>query len=248
MEVQYNGITPYSTDDTKITFPPSPVVLDRVRPPAPRLGTGETIIDSRGQIKTTFFNPPAPDSVGPFAVAAILADTAHFIGTGTVTLRWETVGTGVLPPTDKFNDLEYVTVATNLNSSEEALPGSVPHDQAQFANKPLGGYTVPTLGVPFPIDLVVQKTFSVSGTAANPDDEHFTFELLATGYNRVSLDVSHTAQLSFVLPPGVSVTTDGGFSQGFGTSAVPEPSSFLLLGAGFAGLFGYGWRRKRQAA
>jgi hypothetical protein len=123
----------------------------------------------------------------------------------------------------------------------------MPHDQAQFALPPLPGYTVPTPNVPFAIDLVVQDTFSVSGTAANPDKVHFTFLLSASGFGGASLDVS-AAQLSFDVPRGFSVCTDGGFSQGFGTSAVSEPSSLLLLGSVLAGLFGYGWRRKRQAA
>ena len=33
-----------------------------------------------------------------------------------------------------------------------------------------------------------------------------------------------------------------------GPSAVPEPSTLLLLGIGFASLVGYGWRRRKQTA
>jgi hypothetical protein len=223
--------------------------LDRIRPSAPKLGTGETIVDSRGQVSTKFVAAPSRDAqgntfgVGPFVADATLDDTACFVGTGIVTLKFETVAMGILPPTDSFNDEEYAILATNLIVGRGVI-SSRTHDQAQFALPPLPGYTVPTPNVPFSIDLVVQDTFRVSGTAANPDMVHFTFQLTAEGFGGASLDVSH-AQLSFALPPGFSVCTDGGFSQP--SSVVPEPSSLLLLGTGFAGLFGYRWRRKRQA-
>ena len=246
--IGYNGVTPYSLDETRVSFPPSPVVVDRIRPDAPRLGSGETIVDSgAGQIKTEYITAAPRDAlgntfaVGPWVVNAQLDDTAHFIGTGDVTIKFETVGFGVLPQTDFNNDLEYDTVLTRL------LVGNRTHKAtAQFANMPLQGYTVPIANVPFLIDLVVEDTFSVSGTLANPDSLSFDFLLAASGVGGASLNLSDTAQLSFVLPPGVDVNTDGGFSQS--GSAVPEPSSLVLLGTGFACLLGYSRRRKKQSA
>jgi hypothetical protein len=246
--IGYNGVTPYSLDETRVSFPPSPVVVDRIRPDAPRLGSGETIVDSgAGQIKTTYITAPPRDAlgntfaVGPWVVNAQLDDTAHFIGTGDVTIKFETLGFGVLPQTDFNNDLEYDTVLTRLLVGNRTLNAT-----AQFANMPLQGYTVPIANVPFLIDLVVEDTFRVSGTLAKPDSLSFDFLLAASGVGGASLNLSDTAQLSFVLPPGVDVNTDGGFSQS--GSAVPEPSSLVLLGTGFACLLGYSRRRKKQSA
>jgi hypothetical protein len=137
----------------------------------------------------------------------------------------------VLPQPDINNDLEYDTALSALTTS-----GPEHIATAQFASKPLQGYTVPIPNVPFFIDLVVEDTFRVSGTTANPDDVPFFFLLTASGLGGASLNLSDTSQLSFVLQPGVSVSTDGGFSQ---SGSVPEPSSLLLLSAGLACLLGF---------
>ena len=45
------------------------------------------------------------------------------------------------------------------------------------------------------------------------------------------LDFLHSAHLLIELPPGVSVTSDGGFLATGSTPYVPEPSSLLMLGS-----------------
>jgi hypothetical protein len=246
--VCYDGITPYHPDETPVFFPSSPAVLDRVRPDATRLGSGETIVDSGlGQIKTMFITAPTLDdlghqfSVGPFTVNSQIDDTAHFTANGpgiaTATIKFHIAGTGVLPSTVS-NVLEYDTVAAVLQLQDGAHSA-----RAQFANMSLEGYTVPAPNVPFPIDLLVTDSFSFTGTLDVP----FNFLLLATGANGASLNLFDTAQLSFDLPPGVSVNTDGGFLQS-GPAVVPEPSGLWLLGTGIVGLLGYGWRRKNAGS
>lgn len=44
------------------------------------------------------------------------------------------------------------------------------------------------------------------------------------------MDLSHTARLSFVLPPGLSITSVGGY--GAGPNDVPEPAMFYLMSLG----------------
>ena len=81
----------FPADSTIVPFPPSPVVLDRVSPSAPRVGSGETIVDSRGEIKTFFSTVPPDATAGPFSVTAILDDTAHFTGPGMATISLHAV-------------------------------------------------------------------------------------------------------------------------------------------------------------
>jgi hypothetical protein len=62
-----------------------------------------------------------------------------------------------------------------------------------------------------------------------------------------TLDFSHTAQLSFALPQGVSFAGEGGFLSAvpLTVASVPEPASWAALLAGLAVLAAPGARRRR---
>jgi hypothetical protein len=232
IEIAYTSLEGHPTETTE-SFPPSPVALDLSRD-VPRVATAETIVDSRGVVRTIFEAAPAEDdlghgfSIGPHSVRAIIDDTACFVGHGTITYGFHIVGTGVLPNPPLNNPLlvSYDKVFATLSGFGQAQQGA----HAWFANQPLETFTLEFPGEPFGVDLTVQQTFTVNGTAAAPDIRPFTFELGVDGVNGASLNVFDTAQAFAVLPPGVSIVTAGGFSAVGGAPAVPEPSTALLLG------------------
>ena len=70
------------------------------------------------------------------------------------------------------------------------------------------------------------------------------YSLRADVSQGTTFDLFNTGHLSFILPAGVTITSMGGFSAGGITTPVPEPSTWLLLGAGLLGL-GTITRRRR---
>jgi hypothetical protein len=95
--------------------------------------------------------------------------------------------------------------------------------------------------------LQVEKTFTVDGTLAVPDMRDFVFSVSATGIGGASLNLFDTAQVFAILPPGVSVVTDGGFSAEGGAPAVPEPGTLFVLATGLAGTIAVRWRQLGQS-
>jgi hypothetical protein len=110
-------------------------------------------------------------------------------------------------------------------------PSDVPYD--------LEFYQAGVNGIPlftdYPIHLLA------TANAVMPIDQPFQVDTMLSGsISEASyMDLSHTAQLRFVLPPGVSITSMGGYTT------VPEPAATALLVAVLAVMLGLaGWRRR----
>jgi len=119
-------------------------------------------------------------------------------------------------------------------------------DDFNVGGLPFAGYSGPVYsnnsGNPY---LEAQSTFSESaGSTFN-----VFYNLSAQVAAGSSIDLYDPGQLSFTLPDGYSIDSEGGFQYPVPPSAVPEPASFGLVGAVVAVLLGRkAWGRKLQNA
>jgi hypothetical protein len=86
-----------------------------------------------------------------------------------------------------------------------------------------------------PEDMLTPLDLDFSGVMVVTGDAFLDLEMQLHAFGNpvagTDLDFLHTARLVLDLPPGVSVTSDGGFSAA-GGAAIPEPSSALPLATG----------------
>jgi hypothetical protein len=90
---------------------------------------------------------------------------------------------------------------------------------------------------PFSSPIDVQVSYTTSVHVGQVFD--LGFDVIAALGAQGTLDLSHTAQLSFALPDGLVLTSALGGTYG----SVPEPASVALLGFGLAGLGAVARRR-----
>ena len=110
-------------------------------------------------------------------------------------------------------------------------PGGVP---AQVIQK----FPTQVSASPFSHPIDVQVSYTTSVHVGQVFD--LGFDAIAALGGQGTLDLSHTADLSFALPDGLVLTSALGGTYG----SVPEPTSVALLGLGLAGIGAAGRRRR----
>jgi hypothetical protein len=87
-------------------------------------------------------------------------------------------------------------------------------------------------------------TITLAGRTEQPFGLEYT--LNADAFSIGTADFFSTFDLSFDLPDGVTVSSSSGFSQTGGPTAIPEPTTMVLLGSGVVALAIHGRRRYRR--
>jgi len=199
----------------------------------PHWGTGLGVIDSglalmRAQISTP--GPRNPDgsvfAAGDYQLSELLFDTLtpHIQGGGTAVFTAHFTADGVitLPATDSHLDSVLGIAAVSLSIGGGGTGNNFA--QVGFSTTPTLAGTALTIVPPGSIAVHFDTFFTF--LARDLQSRDLVLELQVAGISGAALDFSNTARLTFDLPPGTSVSTDGGFVQ---TGSVPEPSTMVLV-------------------
>ena len=87
--------------------------------------------------------------------------------------------------------------------------------------------------VQVPLDTPTPISFDITGTKmeTNSIPQDLVLSMQLGAIQGTLLDFLHSAILVVDLPPGVSVTSDGGFAAVGTSPSIPEPSSLMILGS-----------------
>jgi len=220
-----------------LTAPPAPTPLSLDQTFSARVGTARVVIqDGPSQMILAGEVQSVVTPLGGATLGESLEDVLHFSnlpGPTPITFNFLVDGT-VLVPTPDFNDLvvfgDDLSPAVTMNITANSC-GGVPFPRCLL---------VP-VNTPTPVQLDIVDTVTVT----NGLPQNIALSMQLNAVEGALLDFLDP-RLVIDLPPGVSVTSDGGFSAvgPTPTPGVPEPSSALLLAAAL-GLLAAALRRVR---
>src|SRR5215831_1341886 len=220
-----------------LTAPPAPTPLSLDQTFSARVGTARVVIqDGPSQMILAGEVQSVVTPLGGATLGESLEDVLHFSnlpGLTPITFNFLVDGT-VLVPAPDFNDLvvfgDDLSPAVTMNITANSC-GGVPFPRCLL---------VP-VNTPTPVQLDIVDTVTVT----NGLPQNIALSMQLNAVEGALLDFLDP-RLVIDLPPGVSVTSDGGFSAvgPTPTPGVPEPSSALLLAAAL-GLLAAALRRVR---